>query len=146
VVVQPATFHCFGNESDVEVRLLSISVPEHQRIFDAVASADREILFATITPELAMQRVAAIGEENDSVFARGRLTHAASGPRQSLFRPPPILGWRTAIIVIAAVATLLITFGNSHTDEEFYFAAGRAITNGACRSLTSKIASRSDCS
>ncbi|MGK6324678.1 cupin domain-containing protein [Sphingomonas sp. DT-51] len=70
VVVQPGAFHGFGNESDEEARLLSISVPEHQRFFDAVASADRDLPFATMTPEMAMQRVAAIGDEYDSVFAR----------------------------------------------------------------------------
>ncbi len=45
----------------------------------------------------------------------------------------PVAGWRVAIIVVAAVATRLITFGNPllYTDEEFYFAVGRAMTNGA---------------
>lgn len=48
-------------------------------------------------------------------------------------RPAPSLAWRTAIIVAVAVATRLITFGNPilYTDEEFYFAVGRAMTNGA---------------
>ena len=43
------------------------------------------------------------------------------------------MAWRTAMIVVAAVATRLITFGNPilYTDEEFYFAVGRAMTNGA---------------
>jgi quercetin dioxygenase-like cupin family protein len=69
VIAKPGVFHGFGNEGDEEARLLSISVPEHQRFFDAVASADREFPFATMTPEMAMHRVAAIGEQNDSVFA-----------------------------------------------------------------------------
>jgi quercetin dioxygenase-like cupin family protein len=70
VIAQPGIFHGFGNESDEEARLLSISVPEHQRFFDAVTSADREIPFSTMAPDLAMQRVAAIGEETGAVFAQ----------------------------------------------------------------------------
>lgn len=43
------------------------------------------------------------------------------------------LQWRKTIIVVFAVATRLITFGNPilYTDEEFYFAVGRAMVNGA---------------
>lgn len=43
------------------------------------------------------------------------------------------MAWRTAIIIAVAVATRLMTFGNPilYTDEEFYFAAGRALANGA---------------
>lgn len=42
-------------------------------------------------------------------------------------------GQRAVIILIAALATRIICFGNPvvHTDEEFYFAAARAMTNGA---------------
>jgi quercetin dioxygenase-like cupin family protein len=69
VLAQPGTFHGFGNESEGEARLLSISVPEHQRFFDAVASADSELPFATMPPAMAMQRVAAIGEQTGAVFA-----------------------------------------------------------------------------
>jgi quercetin dioxygenase-like cupin family protein len=70
VIAQPGAYHGFGNEGDGEARLLSISVPEHQRFFDAIAIADRETPFATMTPQEAMLRVAAIGNENDAVFAR----------------------------------------------------------------------------
>jgi hypothetical protein len=44
-----------------------------------------------------------------------------------------MITWRTAIIIAVAMATRLITFGNPilYTDEEFYFAAGRALANGA---------------
>jgi quercetin dioxygenase-like cupin family protein len=69
-IAQSGTFHGFRNESDEEARLLSISVPEHQRFFDAIIDADRESPFSAMAPEAAMQRVAAIGESNDSVFAR----------------------------------------------------------------------------
>lgn len=46
---------------------------------------------------------------------------------------PPTMAWRTLIIIAVAVATRLVTVGNPilYTDEEFYFAAGRAMTNGA---------------
>ena len=70
VIAHAGAFHGFTNQGDEEARLLSISVPEHQRFFDAVANADREIRFETMTPEMAMQRVAAIGEETGAVFAR----------------------------------------------------------------------------
>jgi len=70
VVAKPTGLHGFVNEGDQEARLLSISVPEHQRFFDAVADADREQSFATMAPEAAMLRVATIGEQTDSVFAR----------------------------------------------------------------------------
>jgi hypothetical protein len=63
VLAQPETFHGFGNEGDEEARLVSISVPEHQRFFDAVAGADRKAPFAAMEPAVAMQRVAAIGAE-----------------------------------------------------------------------------------
>ena len=69
VLARPGAFHGFRNEGDGEARLLSISVPEHQRFFDAVASADGQLPFATMEPALAMQRVAAIGEETGAVFA-----------------------------------------------------------------------------
>lgn len=69
VVAGPGTYHGFGNDGVEQARLISISVPEHQRFFDAVASADREMPFATMAPERAMQRVAAIGQETDAVFA-----------------------------------------------------------------------------
>lgn len=51
----------------------------------------------------------------------------------NIAQPAGIVAWRTAIIVVAAVATRLVTFGNPilYTDEEFYFAVGRAMTNGA---------------
>lgn len=42
--------------------------------------------------------------------------------------------WRTALVIVASALVLrLITFGNPilYTDEEFYFAAGRAMANGA---------------
>ena len=41
--------------------------------------------------------------------------------------------YRLAILVAVAIATRLITFGNPilYTDEEFYFAAGRAMIDGA---------------
>lgn len=70
MIAQSGTFHGFRNEAAEEARLLSISVPEHQRFFDAIVDADREMPFATMTPEAAMQRVGAIGEVNDAVFAR----------------------------------------------------------------------------
>ena len=49
--------------------MLSISVPEHQRFFDAVAASDREHPFADMPPEAVMPRVATIGAENDCLFA-----------------------------------------------------------------------------
>lgn len=70
VVARPTVLHGFANEGDTEARLLSISVPEHQRFFDALVAADREQPFAAMPPEGAMLRVAAIGDEMDSVFAR----------------------------------------------------------------------------
>jgi hypothetical protein len=70
VVARPGAYHAFINDGDGEARLLSISVPEHQRFFDAVALADRDMPFATMAPEAAMQRVAAIGAETDALFAR----------------------------------------------------------------------------
>jgi quercetin dioxygenase-like cupin family protein len=69
VLAQPETFHGFGNESDEEARLLSISVPEHQRFFDAIADADREAPFAAMNREVALKQVAAIGADTGTVFA-----------------------------------------------------------------------------
>lgn len=69
VVARPGAFHGFVNEGDKEARLLSISVPEHQRFFDAVARADRETPFSSMSPDIAMQHVAAIGAETDAVFS-----------------------------------------------------------------------------
>lgn len=70
VIAQAGAFHGFANQGNEEARLLSISVPEHQRFFDAVASADREVHFGSMTPEMAMHRVAAIGQETGAVFAQ----------------------------------------------------------------------------
>lgn len=70
VIARPAGLHGFANQGEQEARLLSISVPEHQRFFDAVAAADRAEPFAAMPPEAAMLRVAAIGEQTDTLFAR----------------------------------------------------------------------------
>lgn len=70
VVARSTGLHGFANEGNTEARLLSISVPEHQRFFDALVAADREQPFAAMPPEAAMARVAAIGDDTDSVFAR----------------------------------------------------------------------------
>ncbi|KQS48538.1 MULTISPECIES: hypothetical protein [unclassified Sphingomonas] len=45
----------------------------------------------------------------------------------------PATAYRLAILVAVAIATRLITLGNPilYTDEEFYFAAGRAMIDGA---------------
>ena len=59
------------------------------------------------------------------------MQNSQPAPRAS--RPAPI-GWRsTALLIAVALATRLITFGNPilYTDEEFYFAVGRAMVNGA---------------
>ncbi|MEG3084432.1 hypothetical protein U1707_12335 [Sphingomonas sp. PB2P12] len=47
--------------------------------------------------------------------------------------PAPETAYRLAILVAVAIATRLITLGNPilYTDEEFYFAAGRAMIDGA---------------
>jgi quercetin dioxygenase-like cupin family protein len=69
VLARTARLHGFANLDNQEARLLSISVPEHQRFFDAVAAGDRDEPFATMPPEAMMQRVVAIGAATGAVFA-----------------------------------------------------------------------------
>jgi mannose-6-phosphate isomerase-like protein (cupin superfamily) len=70
VVARAAGLHGFANQGDQEARLLSISVPEHQRFFDALVAADRAHPFAAMPREAAMQRVAEIGGQTDSIFVQ----------------------------------------------------------------------------
>ncbi len=68
VVARSGSQHGFVNHGRDEARMLSISVAEHQRFFDAVAASNRAHPFADMSPEDMMPRVAAIGAENDCLF------------------------------------------------------------------------------
>ncbi len=59
------------------------------------------------------------------------MSEPATSPRKIV--PAPETAYRLAILVAVAIATRLITLGNPilYTDEEFYFAAGRAMIDGA---------------
>jgi quercetin dioxygenase-like cupin family protein len=69
MLAQAQAQHSFFNRGTETVRMLSISVGAHQEFFDAVEAADRVEPFASLPPEDAMMRVAAIGAETDTVFA-----------------------------------------------------------------------------
>ena len=68
VLAEAGTSHAFYNRGPEVGRLLSISVGAHQRFFDAVAAADRQAPFASMTPGKAMRLIVSIGQTTDTPF------------------------------------------------------------------------------
>jgi quercetin dioxygenase-like cupin family protein len=68
IVIPPNRPHAFYNLASQPARLLSISNERHQRFFDKVAAADRIVPFSSMPFPEAMEKVAAIGAENDMHF------------------------------------------------------------------------------
>lgn len=68
VLAEPGTSHAFYDHGTEVGRLLSISVGAHQRFFDAVAAADLQAPFASMTPGEAMKRIASFGQKTDTHF------------------------------------------------------------------------------
>lgn len=68
VIAKAGTSHAFYNHGTEVGRLLSISVGPHQSFFDAVAAADRQAPFASMTPVEAMKHIASIGQTTDTHF------------------------------------------------------------------------------
>ena len=69
MILPPNSLHAFYNKTSEPCRLLGISTPSHQAFFDAVASADKNIPFASLPFQEAMMLVAQIGAQHNMYFA-----------------------------------------------------------------------------
>jgi quercetin dioxygenase-like cupin family protein len=69
MILPPNSLHGFYNRGLSVCRLLGISTAAHQAFFDAVAEADREASFASMTGSEAMQKIARIALNHQMYFA-----------------------------------------------------------------------------